>query len=1180
MPLVSVVVPIYNVERYLADCLESLAQQTHRELDVVMVDDGSTDSSADIARRFAERDERFRLVQQPNGGLGHARNTGAEHVRGDYIAFVDSDDVVVSNAYELLVGSLEDTGSDIASGNYHRLTATGTWQSAMVASTFTATRLKTHVRKHHALLNDRTAWNKVFRRSFWTQHGFRWPEGVLYEDIPVTLPAHVLARSVDVLRQPIYLWRARVGDSTSITQRRTEPRAVRDRTRAVDGVSRFLAEHGEKDLKRSYDRSVAEQDLRYFLITLDQADDDFRALFLDLVNDYFDRAEPDVFDGLPAIYRLQWHLVRRRLMPELLEVLRFEKSGEIQATPVIRKGRRFWADYPFRGDPALGIPDSVYRLDRDELPLRGSIEDVRWSGDDLVLTGWAHIAFMDLSTKGSARIRLTLEESGHPERVVAMDVRPVHRPDVTEAAADGLTNYDWSGFEATVPVTSLAHRGRFRDGHWRLRLEVRSHGVTRRKWLSRTEPGRAKRPPGRTVDGARIVPTSEAGDFAVQVVARPAEVTEAFVDGTVLELRGVLHGHPLDPGAARLRVHRQDGTATLHFPAAAAGPAESGARPFLARLPLDELLTRRGVGDAVAGAEDRADGIVWELSLVTDRAGTRVPLLAAAGLAEPGLLLEAAEVVVRTSRTGALRLLERHVRLEVDEVRWDGGLLVLAGRYRHPDAHPLELVLRDAQRADAHVVPVERDGERATARFSPAAMPTVAGPMALAEGMWQAFVRRAGTRDLLRVKLDRRLLAELPADRPSEADRRLVRVVDDEFDSLAVDSGSELPRHQLGRAGRQRLRSHDYPVFLRRPLAEQVLVDGYGSGQVAADVRAVQEELARRDTGLDVVWSVVDGQAVPPAGARPVARYSQEWYEAVATSRFVVAADLRGVADLDKRPGQRLLQTWHGVPVSPAGLDDRGAGSRLGRGWEERLRREAAQWDVVLATGPAHAALLTRVFGVTNSVAETGLPRHDLLIGADRVAAGSRVRERLGLPPGRRLVLYAPTYRAGRLYRRSGRAGLDRYRFDLELDLDDARAALAPAATLLVRPHPKSVDGAPEADGSEVVDVSRWADEMELVLAADVVVTDHSALVVDAALAGRPVVLWRDEAHAYDRSAGYPDLSGLRVATAQDAMLTAVREALAAPRPTYDELVSTWCPAADGKAAARAVDLLLDGWPG
>ena len=460
MPRISVVVPMYNVERYLTDCLESLAQQTFGDLEVIMVDDGSPDSCADIARAFSARDPRFRLVQQPNGGLGNARNTGAEHATGDYLTFVDSDDVVVRNAYELLVGSLEETGSDFASGNYHRLTSTGTRQAGMVTSAFTATRLRTHVSKHPALLNDRTAWNKVFRRSFWTANGFRWPEGVLYEDIPVTLPAHVLARSVDVLRQPIYLWRARVGDSTSITQRRTEPRAIRDRTSAVDGVSRFMAEQGQHELKKKYDRAVAEQDLRYFLQQLDVADDTFRALFLDLVNDYFDRAAPDVFDHLPAIDRLKWHLVRRRLMPELLEVLRFEKSGEMSATPVVRRGRRFWGDYPFRGDPALGIPEKIYRLDRDELPLRARIEDVYWDGDD------APADRVRLHRVPGPQPRGVRPASASPSRSRATPrassrwtCGPAPRPDVTQTSKDGVTNYDWSGFEASVAGVGAAAPG-------------------------------------------------------------------------------------------------------------------------------------------------------------------------------------------------------------------------------------------------------------------------------------------------------------------------------------------------------------------------------------------------------------------------------------------------------------------------------------------------------------------------------------------------------------------------------------------------------------------------------------------------------------------------------------------------------------------------------------------------
>src|SRR5689334_866082 len=90
-PLLSVVVPVYDVERYLDECLASLAAQTLRDLEVVVVDDGSPDGSAAIAEAWARRDPRFRLVRQANHGLGHARNTGARHAAGTYLAFVDSD---------------------------------------------------------------------------------------------------------------------------------------------------------------------------------------------------------------------------------------------------------------------------------------------------------------------------------------------------------------------------------------------------------------------------------------------------------------------------------------------------------------------------------------------------------------------------------------------------------------------------------------------------------------------------------------------------------------------------------------------------------------------------------------------------------------------------------------------------------------------------------------------------------------------------------------------------------------------------------------------------------------------------------------------------------------------------------------------------------------------------------
>jgi CDP-glycerol glycerophosphotransferase len=1171
---------MYNVERYLSDCLESLAHQTHADLEVIMIDDGSTDSSADLARRYAERDRRFRLVQQPNGGLGNARNTGADLATGDYLTFVDSDDVVVTNAYELLSGSLEQTGSDFASGNYHRLKATGTWQAGIVAETFRANRPRTHVSKHPALLTDRTAWNKLFRRSFWVEHGFRWPEGVLYEDTPVTLPAHVLARSVDVLRQPIYLWRSRAGDSSSITQQRSEPRAIRDRTSAVDSVSRFLADRGEHSLKKQYDRLVAEQDFRFFLTVLDVADDEFRTLFMDLVNDFFDRAAPDVFDDLPAIQRLEWHLVRRRLLPELLEVLRFEKSGDISRTPVIRKGRRFWGDYPFRTDSELAIPDQIYRLRRDELPMIAMIEDVSWQGDRLNLTGYAYIAFMDLAKKGSARIRLTMEESGHPESVVPLDVRVVRRPDVTEAALDGVTCYDWCGFEASVPATAMRHQRQFRDGNWRLRVEVRAHGITRRRWLARTAPGPAKRPEPKVIDGVRVTPVTEVGDFAFRVGTSPAEVTELRVDGTVLEVHGTLHNRGLDPATSELVVARRDGTRTLRYPAAADGARSAHGQGFLARLPLDELTSHDGA-ERVAPVDGLAEGNEWELSLLPDAGSRRTTLDAAPGVDSPRLTLGFAEIVVRPTRTGRLTVVEQSFRPEVDRIRWtDQGILELEGSYHAPADEPVELELLGSDVSHAYTVPIGRERDRFTASFQPEAMDTLAGRMPLREGRWDLHVRAGSAAERVRVKVDRGLFPSLPSSYVSET--RQFTVLDVEYDRLSIESGSDRARSLVGPAGRRRLERVDYPAFLRLPRREQILVDGYGSGQYADDVRALHEELARRAVDVDVVWSVVDGQAVLPAGVRPLPRLGKEWYEALACARFVIAADYRGVSGLAKPAHQRVLQTWHGVPVKGVGLDDPGVSVRFGRGWQRAVRQEAAQWDLLLSTGPAASAVLRSAFDFQGEIVESGLPRHDLLVSPERDKAARAVRERLAIPPDRKVVLYAPTYTRDQPHRRSQRSGLDRYRFELEFDLADVGGAMTDNAVFLLRTHPKSVDGVPEADGATFMDVTQWPDPRDLLLLADVLVTDRSSLLLDFALTGKPIVRWAPDGHPRTQpaSADYLDLAtfpGPSVTTPTE-MLEAVDAALRGAPTTVDSyrsVLGTWCPAADGRSAARALDALL-----
>src|SRR6188472_365311 len=114
--LVSVVVPVYQVEDYLAECLDSLLRQAYRRLEIVVVDDGSTDRSAQIARAYADRDGRIVMVRQDNAGLGAARNTGLDHCTGELVTFVDSDDRVPPAAFLRMVRALEQSGSDFVVG--------------------------------------------------------------------------------------------------------------------------------------------------------------------------------------------------------------------------------------------------------------------------------------------------------------------------------------------------------------------------------------------------------------------------------------------------------------------------------------------------------------------------------------------------------------------------------------------------------------------------------------------------------------------------------------------------------------------------------------------------------------------------------------------------------------------------------------------------------------------------------------------------------------------------------------------------------------------------------------------------------------------------------------------------------------------------------------------------------
>ncbi|MDH6112120.1 glycosyltransferase involved in cell wall biosynthesis [Kitasatospora sp. MAP12-15] len=329
-PRLSVVVPIYNVVPYLEECLDSIAAQTFGDFECVLVDDGSTDDSAAIARAYAAKDDRFRLVEQQNQGLGAARNTGWRHLAEgtEYLAFVDSDDTLPPGAYELMISTLDESGSDFACGNALRFRAAGYYQSPAHSKPFKETRLRTHVSEVPALVTDRTAWNKVYRRSFFDAAGVLYPEGILYEDAPVSVPLHYLAEAVDVLSEPIYHWRVREGGTVSITQMRTDPKGLIDRVRSMELVREWLLARPEPrfgEYLRSYDRNCLVEEIPMFFWSVPDGDPAYRAAYQEHVSRLLRAIGSEQLGGLSEQLRLKYRLTLANRMETFVLLQRLHR---------------------------------------------------------------------------------------------------------------------------------------------------------------------------------------------------------------------------------------------------------------------------------------------------------------------------------------------------------------------------------------------------------------------------------------------------------------------------------------------------------------------------------------------------------------------------------------------------------------------------------------------------------------------------------------------------------------------------------------------------------------------------------------------------------------------------------------------------------------------------------------
>ncbi|WP_296601362.1 glycosyltransferase family 2 protein [Nocardioides sp.] len=320
LPVVSVVVPVYDVEAYLPAALDSVLAQTHQALEVVIVDDGSTDGSGAIADQYAARDPRVRVVHTANHGLGAARNEGARHATGELLAFADSDDVVPPRAYEVMRRQQRRTGADFVTGSVAR------WDGGRLEELPWMRRLHTpraayYIEQHPEILGDVFAWNKLFRREFWDGAGLAWPEGIRYEDQPATTRAYITARRFAVVPDVVYHWRIR-HDGSSITQQRSSMTDLQDRWTTKRMSLSTVRGFGSDKVTRTFVDKVLAGDMHRYFVEIPGCPDEWWDLLVAGVREFWGERTLAA-SGLPPVHRLTGWLVGQGRREEAELVMRF-----------------------------------------------------------------------------------------------------------------------------------------------------------------------------------------------------------------------------------------------------------------------------------------------------------------------------------------------------------------------------------------------------------------------------------------------------------------------------------------------------------------------------------------------------------------------------------------------------------------------------------------------------------------------------------------------------------------------------------------------------------------------------------------------------------------------------------------------------------------------------------------
>lgn len=1084
--------PVYNVERYISDTLDTLVVQENNKLkiQIIIIDDGSTDLTKSIIKTYQRKYGFIELIEKNQIGPGAARNIAIRKAKSDYITFIDGDDLLYPNVYQKLIDSSEKNDADIVVGNVSRFNSTKSFfLSGLHKKIFSTEMEGTHIVEYSNLLYDTTSWNKLFKTRFLQENNILFPEGILYEDIPFNMEAHLKSKRTNIILDFIYKWQLRDDVNQSITQSRFNKKNMLDRVEAIRLFNTIVNdfEITEKIFLEQKEYKELTLDFKLFLDQLDQVDEDYFDSFSDAVTAYMNNMKTDVFvNKIPTSLKIKYKLLMNKKREELLDFIAHTRQfEELKTTQIDDKVYKDFEGTMFEGYLTKADVDMF----SDIIPIT-KVQNISWKEDTLNIKGFAYLKYLNTNKDTKIKAFLT-DESGKSEielpTVVKKDknITQMYGGGKQEHLLRRYVNYDYSIFETKVKILDERIKTLLKEDCF-IRLVIENGNHKGEIPVSSPVKGLKVRPRDKSLNNV-IYKISYDKQWKMRIISNELAGTLTKVDliGDTFVFEGstISKKYP----QAILKNYTSNYSKIL--------PVEyRDNHSFSVTVKIDFLLL----------LSERENFYLYLLS----EEGEEVKIEVSDQIYSKYAEYNCYDIYFEKTRNKILKISRENdvfpkvQNISVNEktsTNYSINLIVQQSISNKIEQATLEMV----RNSDGNILSFNPEdiivrGESVMVSYS---IPiTKENLFNFGNSSWK-FYQTIHTSD----ESKRQNVIYLDAVKKEHWHiyKNNFELSKNKYHSLQLVTSLKKSYFDKGPRRLKLLKEYLYPLMKKLPQKKNyVMFESYWGRSYSCNPKAIYEQMLKDYPNLVGIWSFNNPYTQIKGKGKVVKRNSWQYFYYLARAKYFIN-NVNWPTEYEKRKGSVEVQTLHGTFLKTMGLDveaEVNTPQKL-----EGFRKRHKRWDYLVSPSQFMTEISKRVFEFEGEMLEYGFPRNDVLVNSsvEKSASQQSIREYLNIPKDKKIILYAPTYR-----NKSG--------FNFELDIAKMHEKLSDEYVLLIRLHyfvSRNLDLS--NFGDFVVNVCNYPDVQELLLVTDVLITDYSSIMFDYANLKKPMMFFTYDLEYY-----------------------------------------------------------------